>query len=209
MHSNKRSVENGRSPDGVKMRDRILEESIKIFLRKGFSGARIQDIADAVNLSKGSLYWHFTGKNQILEKIIERFEEGFLDGLIAAVNATDGGFVEKFRSYHKHVTEFAAKMRDLSLVFTTLSAELSGSGLPVENKIKRLYEKYHVFLKGLLEIAKKDNKFKSDLDIDVTAHVIIGFNDGIFLEWYRNYRKVRGQDLAKTFRRILLDGILK
>jgi TetR/AcrR family transcriptional regulator, cholesterol catabolism regulator len=207
MQPNKQSVEKKKIDQG--MRERILEESIRLFLRKGFSAATIESITDAVGLSKGSFYWHFKSKNELLETIIAKFEQGFVDALIDTVNKADGGFAEKFRRYHKHVTEFAAKQRDLSCVLTTLSAELSGSGVPAERKIKELYAKYHAFVKALLEMGKQEGRLKDGLDINVTTHIIIAFNDGVFLEWYRNYDKVRGQDLARSFRNVLLNGILK
>lgn len=209
MNLNERSISKKDTGDTLTMRERIIEESVKLFLRKGFSAASIKDITDAVHLSKGALYWHFKSKNDLLEKIIEKFEEGFLDGLIQSVNAIDGGFVEKFKRYHKHVTEFAVQTRDLSLVCTTLSAELSGSGLEVENKIRNMYAKYHAFVKELVESGKREGKIKEHLDTDVATHVIIAFHDGIFLEWYRHHKTLDGRALAKTFRDILLGGILK
>jgi AcrR family transcriptional regulator len=209
VNPNKRSVRKKEGGVPLPMRERILEESVKLFLRKGFSGASIKDITEAVNLSKGSLYWHFKSKNDLLEAIIGQFERGFLDGLIESVNAVRGGFTEKFNRYHKHVTEFAVKTRDLSLVFTTLSAELSGSGTEAERQIRNMYAKYHAFVKELLELGKRDGKIKKELDTDVVTHVIIAFHDGIFLEWYRHHETLDGRVLAKTFRDIVLGGIIK
>jgi AcrR family transcriptional regulator len=208
MKLNDRSISKKKA-DMLPMRERILEESVKLFLRKGFNGASVKDITEAVNMSKGALYWHFKSKNELLETIIGKFEEGFLDGLVESVSAVQGGFMEKFKRYHKHVTEFATKARDLSLVLTTLSAELSGSGTEAERQIMSMYAKYHAFLKELLVLGKREGKIKKELDTNVATHVIIAFHDGIFLEWYRHRQTLEGRALAKTFRDILLGGILK
>jgi AcrR family transcriptional regulator len=185
----------------------ILEESIRLFLANSFCGTPVKDITDAAQIGKGTLYWYFKSKEEILKAIIDRFEQEFLDGLIESVNSVQGGFIEKYKRYHKHVSAIPVKMRDLSLVFTTLSAELSGSGLEAEARIRSVYGRYHDFVKELLEEGKMEGKVKKGLDIDIATHVIIGFHDGIFLEWYRNYDKIDGRGLARTFREIVLKGI--
>ena len=67
------------------MRQRILTESIKLFLRKGFQGTTMEDITDAVNLTKGAIYWHFKSKDELVETILEEWEKTYLDGMIASM----------------------------------------------------------------------------------------------------------------------------
>ena len=59
----------------IKTKERILGEGIKLFLQKGFRGTTIEDITDAVNITKGAFYWHFKSKNELLNTIIEKFEK--------------------------------------------------------------------------------------------------------------------------------------
>jgi AcrR family transcriptional regulator len=55
-------------------------------LEKGYHGTSIDDITKAAGLTKGALYWHFRGKEDLLQKIVEEFEKRFLDGLIQSVH---------------------------------------------------------------------------------------------------------------------------
>ena len=41
----------------IKTKERILGEGIKLFLQKGFRGTTIEDITDAVNITKGAFYY--------------------------------------------------------------------------------------------------------------------------------------------------------
>ena len=47
-------------------RDDILDASAQIFSQKGFHATSMQDIAQAVNLQKASLYHHVSSKQEIL-----------------------------------------------------------------------------------------------------------------------------------------------
>lgn len=53
-------------------RDDILDAAAQVFRQKGFHGASMSAIADAVNLQKASLYHHVTSKQEILLELLER-----------------------------------------------------------------------------------------------------------------------------------------
>lgn len=49
--------------------EKILEVSLKLFMEKRYDKTTIQDIIDAVGMSKGIIYCHFKSKDQILPGI--------------------------------------------------------------------------------------------------------------------------------------------
>ncbi len=191
------------------MKEKIIEESIKLFLQKSFRGTTIEDITDAVKVTKGAFYWHFKSKNELLETIIDEFDKGFVDSLIKTVEGYEGGFLEKFKLSHRYAAEFAYAHRELCIGFVTLSAEFVGNGIAIDLKIKSVYDKFVNFFRRLLELGKQEGKIKDDLDVDVAAHVIVGINNGALLEWYMYSNTIDSKKLAKTYRNISLSGILK
>jgi AcrR family transcriptional regulator len=56
--------------DGNPTRDRILLCSTKMFVRSGYSGISIRDIAAANGLRAASIYHHFPSKESLLEAIL-------------------------------------------------------------------------------------------------------------------------------------------
>jgi AcrR family transcriptional regulator len=190
------------------MRERIVKESINLFLHKGYQGTSIKDITDAVSLTKGAIYWYFRSKDELLETILDEWGKSYLNGLIKSVDATKGDFLAKFRCYHKYSTEFARDHRELCMAFNTLAAEMSGSGMPAEKKINRVFQKYTGFMCRLLAVGKKENIVTKDIETSVLANVIMGMHHGILLEWYMKQDKVDGAQLARAFRTVVLSGIL-
>lgn len=57
---------------GAKTRERILEESKKLILSRGFSGTSLDDILQATGLTKGAFFYHFKGKQELARALIER-----------------------------------------------------------------------------------------------------------------------------------------
>ncbi len=190
------------------VKERIIQESIRLFLRKSFRGTSIQDITSSVNISKGAFYWHFKSKNELLQTIIEEYERVYIDPFIRQVSQVQAGFLKKYKYSHKVATEFAYKNRDLCVGFMTLAAELSGSNTAAEKKIKSIYTKYRGFFRDLIEQGKSEKAVREDVDADMAAHFINAINNGMLLEWYMNRREIDGQLLAKTYREVTLQGIL-
>src|SRR3978361_2395165 len=50
-------------------RERILEEAVKLFYGRGFSGTTLDDIAGKLGVTKPFIYTHFRSKVELLEAI--------------------------------------------------------------------------------------------------------------------------------------------
>lgn len=49
----------------------ILEAAARLFIRKGFDGTNINDIAKALGVSRTAVYYYFQSKETILEALTE------------------------------------------------------------------------------------------------------------------------------------------
>lgn len=51
---------------------RILEAALELFAQKGYMGTSMHDIAEKLGITKGALYKHYAGKQEILDSIVQR-----------------------------------------------------------------------------------------------------------------------------------------
>jgi AcrR family transcriptional regulator len=71
----KKTTENGgsRKPRDREQRwDEIVEAAANVFYEKGYEGASLQDIASAVGLLKGSIYYYIDTKEDLLFELVMR-----------------------------------------------------------------------------------------------------------------------------------------
>ena len=76
----------------------ILEEALRQFSEKGFSGTSMSDIAKPLGISKAALYKHFKSKQQIFDAIIEESEIRYrdvLDKLSLHFSGENSGYIDK------------------------------------------------------------------------------------------------------------------
>jgi AcrR family transcriptional regulator len=191
------------------MRDLIVKKSIGLFLRTSFKATSIQHITDALGITKGAFYWHFKSKDELLLTVIEKYDNEFLERLYAHMEVFEGTFVKKFREYHKYINEYAREHAEFCVLFVTLAAEMAGSRTMAERRIKRVYERYHTFIESLLLSGKEEGLFDIGYDVTLNAHIIIAIHNGILLQWYMNRPNIDGPQLARTYRDLILYGIVK
>jgi TetR/AcrR family transcriptional regulator, cholesterol catabolism regulator len=65
----------------------ILEAAAGLFRQHGYAAVSLRDIADAVGIKTGSLYYHFESKESLVEEILTLGTQGALDASRAAVEA--------------------------------------------------------------------------------------------------------------------------
>ena len=59
--------------DGTK--ERILDTALALFAQRGYLGTSMNHIACQLGLTKAALYKHYTSKQEILDKIVERMNQ--------------------------------------------------------------------------------------------------------------------------------------
>lgn len=110
-------------------KERIMETALELFAEKGYLGTSMNDIAKQLGFTKAALYKHYTSKQEILNRIVERMNEtdyerakqfempeGNLTEIVAAYQKTP---IEKVRAYSKaqflHWTEeeFSSRFRKM------------------------------------------------------------------------------------------------
>lgn len=70
--------------------EEILDAALHLFSEKGFSATRMQDVANAAGISKGTLYLYFSNKEAIFYHVVQQRITPQLDQVESMVNASTG-----------------------------------------------------------------------------------------------------------------------
>jgi TetR/AcrR family transcriptional regulator len=77
---------------------RILEAARKLFHIKGFTGARMQEIADEAKINKAMLNYYYRSKDRLFEAVFKEAAQDFFPKVFQMVNA-DLPLFEKIESF--------------------------------------------------------------------------------------------------------------
>jgi TetR/AcrR family transcriptional regulator len=67
--------------------NKILEAARNVFVRKGMSGARMQEIADEAGINKALLHYYYRSKEKLFSAIFENILVGFIPRLFDVINS--------------------------------------------------------------------------------------------------------------------------
>jgi AcrR family transcriptional regulator len=68
-------------------RDEILSSALRVFARRGYRQAGVDEIAADAGYSKGALYWHFSGKEELLLALLEERVDAPMRQMVALLES--------------------------------------------------------------------------------------------------------------------------
>ena len=85
-------------------RESWLAEALELMRERGIDHVKVEPLAERLGVTKGSFYWHFKNRNDLLQSLPEYWARRQTDPVLAQVSVTEGGPIEKMRA----ILEFLA-----------------------------------------------------------------------------------------------------
>jgi len=149
-----------------------------VFTRLGFNKARMDDIAREAGLSKGSLYWHFKSKNEIIAAVLMRMFQGYFGELKKIVSET-GLADTRLRRYIHQTALDVGKLRrwqPLMAEFYSIATRHDSTRLFLE----KYYAQYVDRLADLIQKGVDEGVFKP-VDAREIAFLMTSASEGVIL----------------------------
>jgi AcrR family transcriptional regulator len=162
----------------------------------------MQDIADAVDLQKASLYHHFESKQEILIALLDHALD-LINGRLEAVLKQPLPPDEKLRkaiiSYLKTIAENQNLSAVLLLELRSLDPELKAKHASRREQFERIW-------RDIIVEGRDAGKFTS-VDPSLTGRAILGVMNWS-VTWYRRDGQRSAEEIANLFADLLLQGLM-
>lgn len=184
-------------------REDILEAAAQVFRQKGFHGASMSDIAEAVNLQKASLYHHVSSKQEILLAILDRALELLLER-ISPITAQKIPPDKKLQLMIREYLQILVENIDLAtvLLFEHRALERRQHARHIPNR-----DKFESLWKDVIKEGISKKLFKFD-DPSMAVLALLGLTNWT-ITWYRPDGEKTIDQIADDYSNLLLNGLLK
>lgn len=181
--------------------DEIFDAAASLFTEKGFHATSMRDIADAVGMQKGSLYYHISGKEELLFRISYAAISAITQQLeeIATAPLTPP---EKLRAVIENHVETLCDRLDLMSVFLKESHTLTAEQ---QAQILTYRRRYEELLQGVLQQGIEAGEFRP-MDVGAVTDGLLGMLNWMTY-WYRPKGRLTPKEIAKVFADFALYGI--
>lgn len=185
---------------------RILEASRRVFARRGYADASLDEIARECGMTKGAVYVYFESKEELflaLEDLLQKpTTADFLAPILAARTSRD-----RLIKAGQLVFENQAHLdRDTLRVMYEFWTQA-----PRVKAIERIYRNRYTgtqrFLASLFREGVKQGEFRGDIDPDALSSMLMATIEGLCLYWATIGINFDWEVLEKTLFSVVLDGI--
>ncbi len=183
-------------------REEIFAAAAEIFYSKGYDGTSIQDIASAVGLLKGSIYYYIDSKEDLLFGIIQESHAAALDALAELRAASDPPLAKVVALVRRHVEVFTST-RIESAVFFREFRSLSPERQDIIREEGGLYSEY---LRELIRTGQRRKMIDDGLDPKLTTQGITGMLNAMSF-WYSPDGAATPAEIGWEFARIVVTGL--
>jgi AcrR family transcriptional regulator len=175
----------------ARRRERILEQAVDIFARRGYEGASTREIAEAAGLRQGHLYYYFAAKEDLLFAVVDELHDRFLDGLgrwTEPVPATpDAALRCLWEVLRRHVLLVCERREQTMVAYESL--RFLGADRRALITVKR--DRYESALGSLIAASDTDRSSP-----DVTTKAVLGALNWVY-QWYSPTGPTTAEDLAE------------
>jgi AcrR family transcriptional regulator len=166
----------------------VIEAAIRVFHKKGYASASIQDVADEVGVLKGSLYHYIESKEDLLARIFED-SAGHFETMLGEAAKLDAPPVERLHSFARACSLWYLRNIERVGIYVNEWEHLSGKR---RKEVVRIRVDYEQNLARLIGDVIDAGEAAADLDVNYATYFIFGALNGL-PDWYRR----RGPDSAE------------
>lgn len=179
----------------------IFQAALGLFQAKGYHGASMQDLADAVGMQKASLYYYIRSKEDLLVMVCERGTRAFTQDLSEIV-ASDLPATDKLRrAIECHLVALCEQLP----LFTVFLREQKFLSDEQKRKLRGAGKQHAELLATVLEEGIAAGEFRR-CDPAVTALAILGMCNWLY-EWYSPDGPLAPLEIAAMYSELALKGL--
>lgn len=161
----------------------LLEIAIEVFAKRGYQATTMDEIAEQAGVSKGMLYIYFKNKEALFGAVFRWFGKMTEEVMQSAIDDTKDE-VEQIRRITAAWAEVAIRHREFVPLFLDFWAAASVHGMRNDyaEDLATMYDEYRTMIIGIIERGKVRHIFKSDVDAEAIAYLLVGGMDGFFIQ---------------------------
>ena len=160
------------------LRTRILDVAERLVQSRGFNGFSYADVATELGITKASLHYHFPGKGELGQALVERYSAHFA----AALEEIDTGGGDAPAKLDAYARIYADVLRQKRMCLCgMLAADYDTLPRPMREAVIRFFDANETWLTSVFEQGQAEGSVRLDGSAGEAAQALIGGLEGALL----------------------------
>lgn len=164
--------------DKKPVKNRIIDAAWELFYEKGYADTTVDDIIERSETSKGSFYYYFTSKDELLDTLSLKFDDKYKI-LIKQIDTGMNSF-DKLLLLNYETALFMEKNLNIELLTSLYSTQLVTKGSCSLLDQNRLYYK---ILSDVIEEGQQRGQIKKDKSVRDIVHYYSMCERSLIYDW--------------------------
>jgi TetR/AcrR family transcriptional regulator, cholesterol catabolism regulator len=186
-------------------RDELLELAAAMFAERGLRATTVRDIADSAGILSGSLYHHFSSKEEMVDEVLR----GFLDWLFARYQEiidTEPNPLERLKGLFMASFEAIEHRHAQVVIYQDEAKRLSSQ--PRFSYVDERNKEQRKMWMDVLNQGIEEGQLRPDLDVDL-VYRFIRDTTWVSVRWYQPGGPLTAEQVGRQYLAIVLGGITR
>jgi len=157
-------------------REQVLDSALKLFVKHGYEDSTVEEISRDAGLSKGSIYWYFDSKLDILFALTDRYVAQSQSEVVRLAAADKYGTEALFKS-HRDLHRAGEKDPNREKLLSQLMG-LAARYPEIRDKMREYYRQWDNVVTELIQRAVEGGRF-APVDAKCISQAISALYDGL------------------------------
>lgn len=159
---------------------KLFDSAMELIGERGFTGASVDEIVERAGVAKGTVYYHFAGKAELVEALIaDRMRPAIIRfRAVAAEHADDPRAA--IEAIVRAELEFLAEEKSFSKLLVT---EMWREDRVWRETLLLLRREMVTVIRNVIEQGVASGAFRDDIDPDFGASALFGMTATVALDW--------------------------
>ncbi|MBU1265492.1 MAG: TetR/AcrR family transcriptional regulator [Gammaproteobacteria bacterium] len=159
--------------------DAALTDAMQLFWRKGYENTSMQDLLDAMQLSKSSLYQAFGSKQTLFERCMTRYGDFMIGQLRTALDDAPSGvaFIRQF--LESVLVEARGDCEARGCLVLNTANEFARRDPRIAEAVAEGLARFHEVLLAAVQRAQREGDIPSEYDVVTLANYLVSSMSGL------------------------------
>ncbi|WP_456281268.1 TetR/AcrR family transcriptional regulator [Cupriavidus sp. JZ107] len=159
--------------------DQALDRAVRVFSERGYHGASISDLTQAMRLAQGSLYKAFKDKQQLFLAAFDRYRVQRMEKLRHAIGEGGTGLerLRKTLAFYADSSQGAMGRQGCLVVGSTVA--LSAFEKPLADHVCTALARNEAFLADLIRQGQDDGSIAAHVNVEASARMLLCLTQGM------------------------------
>ncbi|MYL54850.1 TetR family transcriptional regulator [Pontibacillus yanchengensis] len=188
----------------AKKKQDILRSAATVLAEKGFQGTTMEEVAANLLMTKGSMYYYFKNKDDLLFQCHQMVMDLSLEKIEQVVNSDKDPIKKLEQAVESHIL-LATSEKSMFLMMDQPNQNFSGEHL--EEALQQRKDYAHHF-DDILQEGIEKGVFDETIDIRMVRFIILGALNWT-LQWYSEDGPQTAEEIANSYAKHLLKMVVK